>query len=121
MNDANTTLDELKQRMLQFASDRDWLQFHDLKNLSMALAIEAAELMEPFRWTANVDAGAVMSSPEVADAIRQEAADILLLLVQFANIAGIDLLAAAEAKLALNDQRYPIDKCKGVSTKYDQL
>lgn len=121
MNDASAALDELKQRMRQFADDRDWQQFHDLKNLSMALAIEAAELMEHFRWVANTDANAVMNDAESAAAIRQEAADVLLLLVQFANVAGIDLMAAADAKLALNQVRYPVEKCKGVATKYDKL
>jgi dCTP diphosphatase len=121
MNDSASTLEELKQRMKQFADDRDWQQFHDLKNLSMALAIEAAELMEHFRWVANTNANALMSDADVAAAIRQEAADVLLLLVQFANVAGIDLMAAAQAKLALNEVRYPIDKSRGVATKYDKL
>lgn len=121
MNDSASTLEELKQRMKQFADDRDWQQFHDLKNLSMALAIEAAELMEHFRWVANTNANALMSDADVAAAIRQEAADVLLLLVQFANVAGIDLMAAAQAKLALNEVRYPIEKSRGVATKYDKL
>lgn len=121
MNDTTSALQELKQRMRQFADDRDWQQFHDLKNLSMALAIEAAELMEHFRWVANTDANAVMNNAESAAAIRQEVADVLLLLVQFANIAGIDLMAAAEAKIDFNEVRYPVEKCKGVATKYDKL
>jgi len=57
----------------------------------------------------------------MAAAIREEVADVLLLLTQFANVAGIDLMDAAEQKLALNDDRYPVDKCKGMASKYDKL
>jgi len=121
MNDIDTPLGELKTHMRQFANERDWQQFHDLKNLSMAVAIEAAELMEHFRWVTNSDANLLMNETDTAIAIRQEVADVLMLLVQFANVAGIDLMAAAEAKIALNETRYPIDKCKGVATKYDKL
>jgi dCTP diphosphatase len=121
MNDVTTPLNELKTQMRQFAEDRDWQQFHDLKNLSMAIAIEAAELMEHFRWIANADANALLNDTPTAIAVGEEAADVLLLLVQFANVAGIDLMATAEAKIAVNETRYPIDKSKGVATKYDRL
>ena len=107
----------MKKRIQQFTDEREWQQFHDLKNLSMALAIEAAELMEHFRWVANTDASAVMNHVETAAAIRQEVADVLLLLTQFANVANIDLMDAAEKKLAINETRYPVEKCKGVATK----
>jgi dCTP diphosphatase len=121
MNDNESTLRELKERVARFTDERDWRQFHNLKNLSMALAIEASELMEHFRWVSSADADAVMSDAEVAAAIREEAADVLLFLTQFANVAGIDLLDAAEKKLAINEARYPIAKCKGIATKYDKL
>ena len=121
MNDNTFPLCELKRRIQQFTEERDWGRFHDLKNLSMALSIEAGELMEHFRWVSNTDANALMSDAQVAEAIREEAADVLLLLTQFANVAGIDLMEAAEKKLLLNEARYPVEKCKGVSTKYDKL
>jgi len=121
MNDNESVIYDLKQRVAQFADDREWGRFHDLKNLSMALAIEAAELMEHFRWVTNADANALMDDVDASAAIREEAADVLLLLTQFANIAGIDLMVAAEKKLALNERRYPIEKCKGIATKYDKL
>jgi dCTP diphosphatase len=121
MNDNDSKLSELKASIRQFTDERQWQQFHDLKNLSMALAIEAAELMEHFRWVANSGANAVMNDAETANAIREEAADVLLLLTQFANVAGIDLMDAAEKKLVLNETRYPVEKCKGVATKYDKL
>ncbi len=121
MNEANSTLQDLKNRIRQFTEERDWNQFHDLKNLSMALTIEAAELMEHFRWVAITDANAVMNHAETAAAIREEVADVLLLLTQFASIANIDLMDAAEKKLSINALRYPIEKCKGVSMKYNKL
>jgi len=87
----------------------------------MAPAIEVAELMKHFRWVANSDANAMMSDADVAAAIREEVADVLLLLTQFANVARMDLMDAAEKKLSLNEDRYPVDKCKGIATKYDKL
>jgi dCTP diphosphatase len=121
MNDNESVLFDLKQQIAKFTNEREWGRFHDLKNLSMALAIEVAELMEHFRWVTNADANALMDDADTAAAIREEAADVLLLLTQFANIAGIDLMDAAEKKLSLNELRYPVDKCKGIATKYDKL
>ncbi len=80
MNDQQSNLAELKQQIREFTTARDWEQFHDLKNLSMALAIEAAELMEHFRWVNNADANAVMQNEATAKAVREEVADVLLLL-----------------------------------------
>jgi dCTP diphosphatase len=121
MNDHDSTLRELKVAIQHFTDEREWQQFHDLKNLSMALSIEVAELMEHFRWVTNSEANEVMKSSEAANAIREEAADVLLLLTQFANVAGIDLMDAAERKLTLNQTRYPVDKCRGIATKYNKL
>ncbi len=121
MRDATSNLSELKQRVSDFTAVRDWQRFHDLKSLSMALAIEAAELMEHFRWIETARAAEVMHDEAAAKAVREELADVLLFVAQFANLAGIDLMAAAEEKLALNEIRYPVEKCKGVATKYDKL
>ena len=121
LNDADTPLQSLKEKIQDFTDERDWRQFHDLKNLSMALSIEAGELMEHFRWVANTNSAKQMDDPVAAAAIREELADVLLFIVQFANVAGIDLMQAAEKKLALNAERYPVGKSKGVATKYDKL
>ena len=120
MNDEATTLHELKARVRLFGEERDWQQFHDLKNLSMAIAIEAAELMEHFRWIANTEANAVMNETTSAAEICEEVADVLLLLTQFANVANIDLMDSAEKKLAVNAARYPVEKFKGMATKYNK-
>jgi dCTP diphosphatase len=120
MNDDDSTLSELKARTRQFSDERDWQQFHDLKNLSMAIAIEAAELMEHFRWIGNTEANALMSNTAVAAEIREEVADILLLVAQFANVADIDLMDSAAKKLVVNAARYPVAEFKGSATKYNK-
>src|SRR5215203_5117981 len=95
MNDASATIDSLKDQMRRFVAERDWEQFHDLKNLSMAIAVEAGELMDHFRWVKNTEANAVMTDADAATAVRHEAADVFLLLLEFAIIARIDLAGAA--------------------------
>jgi dCTP diphosphatase len=113
MADDATTIGDLRREMGAFVAERDWEQFHDLKNLSMAIAVEAAELMEIFRWVENRRAGEAMQSAGSAAAVRQEVADVLLLLLSFANAAGIDLADAAREKLEINRGRYPVEASRG--------
>src|SRR4051812_47497288 len=103
--------------MRRFVAERDWEQFHDLKNLSMAVAVEAGELMDHFRWVDNKAASAVMQDPEQARAVRHEVADVLLLLLDFAIMAKIDLAGAALEKLDLNRKKYPVETARGSSRK----
>jgi dCTP diphosphatase len=113
MPDSTTTIHDLRERMRDFVAERDWEQFHDLKNLSMAIAVEAAELMEIFRWVDGRAANAIAGTPEGQEAVRHEVADVLLLLLSFANAAGIDLSEAAAEKLAINRNRYPVNESRG--------
>jgi dCTP diphosphatase len=113
MADSEATLAALREEMRQFVAERDWEQFHDLKNLSMAIAVEAAELMELFRWVPNTSAADVAADPAGLQNIRHEAADVLLLLLSFANAAGIDLSDAAREKLEINRRRYPVESSRG--------
>ena len=121
MDDAKTTLQDVKDAIRQFTQQRDWQQFHNLKNLSMAIATEAAELMAHFRWIDDVAAGEVMNDDASAREVRHEVADVLLLLAEFANVAKIDMALATDDKMKLNAQRYPVEKAKGVALKYDRL
>jgi dCTP diphosphatase len=121
MADATTTIQDLKDRMRAFVAERDWAQFHDLKSLSMAIGAEAGELMDPFRWVDTRRAGGVMADPAAAREVRHEAADILLLLVEFAAVAGFDLSEAVAEKLDLNRRKYPVEKSRGRSDKHDRL
>jgi uncharacterized protein (DUF952 family) len=101
-----------------FNEARDWRQFHSPKNLAMALTIEAAELSEPFRWDTDGASWKRAESDEGKAHLRNEMADVLLLLLSLADYNQIDLAAAARAKLALNGARYPEDRAKGRSDKY---
>jgi len=112
------TVERLKDEMRRFVAERDWEQFHDLKNLSMAVAVEAGELMDHFRWVDNRKASAVVQDPEQAVAVRHEVADVFLLLLEFANIAKIDLASAAMEKLELNRKKYPVETARGSSRKH---
>jgi dCTP diphosphatase len=119
--DTTTTIADLKNRVLAFAKERDWEQFHSPKNLSMALAAEAGELMEHFLW-----ADSAASKDRCREAARrfkieEEIADVVIYSLEFANVTGIDLAAAIEAKLAANAQKYPVEKARGRSEKYTEL
>ena len=113
------TLDDLRERLAAFAAERDWDQFHNPKNLAMALSGEVGELVEHFQWLTFEEARALPR--EALDEVALEAADVLLYLVRLCDKLGIDLAAAADAKLAINAQRYPVEKSRGQNTKYDKL
>jgi len=119
--DAETRLETLKQRVLAFAHERDWGQFHSPKNLSMALAAEAAELMENFLWATPEESRALAADPRKRAAIEQELADIFIYALQFANQTGIDVAAAIAAKMEINARKYPVEKARGRSDKYTDL
>ncbi|MCF7984553.1 MAG: nucleotide pyrophosphohydrolase [Thiohalocapsa sp.] len=105
------SLDQLNERLLRFARERDWEQFQSPKNLAMALAGEAGELLEHFQWL--TEAQSQTLSPEKKRAVAHELADILNYLVRLAERLDIDLLAAADEKMAINEQRYPAEKVRG--------
>ncbi|HEY8518719.1 MAG TPA: nucleotide pyrophosphohydrolase [Gammaproteobacteria bacterium] len=115
MSDA---LQALRWRLAEFAAARDWEQFHSPKNLSMALAAEAGELLEEFQWLTE-EQSANLDEARLAR-VRLEAADVLIYLVRLADRLGIDLLAAAQEKIALNERKYPADKVRGDARKYTE-
>ena len=121
MTDADTPLQVLKDRVLAFAAERDWQQFHSPKNLAMALAAEAAELTEHFLWTETAASHARAADPARRAQIAEELADVLIYTLEFANVTGLDLTAAALAKLARNAEKYPVEKARGRSDKYTEL
>src|SRR5664279_1414904 len=113
------SLRDLAQQLDQFAKDRDWQQFHSPKNLASALVVEAGELLEHFQWMTEEQSRQLSS--ERRDAVGAELADVLLYLVQLATSLRIDPLAAAQAKLKVNEAKYPVDRARGNSRKYDEL
>lgn len=119
MTKTTDSLERLRARLAEFAAERDWEQFHNPKNLAMALAGEAGELLEHFQWLTLEQAARL---PREARAeVALEAADVLLFLVRLCDKLGIDLAAACERKLALNAKKYPVAKARGKATKYNKL
>lgn len=121
LHDSTTTLAELKTRILAFAHERDWEQFHAPKNLSMALAAEAGELMEHFLWVTPEQSHALVKEPVKRAKIAEELADVVIYALEFANIAQIDVAAAIESKMKANAKKYTVEKSKGKSAKYTEL
>jgi NTP pyrophosphatase (non-canonical NTP hydrolase) len=104
-----------------FRDARDWRQFHTLRNLITSLNLEAAELLELTQWKSDAEVEALPADPQAGEALRDECADILLYLLLIADTAGIDLAAAAHAKLAKNGIKYPVEKAYGSRAKYTEL
>ena len=121
MNDAETKLAEIKDRVLAFAKERDWEQFHLPKNLSMAIAAESAELMEHFLWQSPEQSRTDMEAEKLRAKVEEELADIIIFAIQFANVTEIDISAIIEAKMKRNAEKYPVEKAKGRSEKYTDL
>jgi NTP pyrophosphatase (non-canonical NTP hydrolase) len=115
------TVAALRQRVLAFARERDWEQFHSPKNLSMALAAESGELMEHFLWATPEQSKAIAADPVKRQKIADELADVVVYALEFANATGLDLTASIEAKMIANGKKYPVEKAKGRSAKYDEL
>lgn len=111
-------LDEIKERLRQFALARDWDQFHSPKNLSMALAGEAGELLELFQWLTEEQSGNLTRKQRKA--VEEEVADVFLYLLRLADRLDVDLLEAANKKIGTNEIKYPVDKVKGSSKKYTE-
>jgi NTP pyrophosphatase (non-canonical NTP hydrolase) len=121
-SDANTTVAELKELLLQFRNEREWEQFHDPKNLAEAISIEAAELLELFLWKKPEEVAQLLKSNlQFKRAVEDEFADILSFALNFANAANIDVSHAVKAKIEKNRNKYPVEKAKGTAKKYDQL
>lgn len=121
LTDSTTTIAELKSRLTAFVHERDWEQFHAPKNLSMALAAEAGELMEHFLWATPEASKAVAASPAKRAKIAEELADVVIYALEFANVTGLDVAAAIETKIAANAKKYPVEKARGRSEKYTEL
>ena len=100
-------IDGIQSRLRKFATDRDWEQYHSPKNLSMALAVEAAELMEIFQWVGAEESRKVVDHPDKLGQVEAEIADICVYAIRLADIIGIDLEAAINRKIDQNIEKYP--------------
>src|SRR5450830_1981684 len=115
----DSDLTRLRDVMRQFADERDWNQFHTPKNLAMALAVEAAELLEHFQWLTAEQSTALDARRRRA--VADEIADVLLYLTRLADVLGIDAVAAARRKMQANARKYPVARARGNARKYTEL
>ena len=113
MNDGNTTITELKKIVEDFVNERDWSQFHNPKNISMALAIEAGELMDIFKWNSTQKCEDMMSEKNTRQDATDELADIMIYALAFSNRNNINISSAIEKKMIKNRKKYPTEKFKG--------
>jgi len=112
-------MQELKRRLRDFASARDWEQFHSPKNLAMALSVEVSELVEYFQWLTQEESRNL--SGDKLNAINSEIADVMIFLTMLADKFGIDPITAAKEKIEINEKKYPVSLAKGKSDKYTDL
>ena len=112
-------LSTLKQRLREFADARDWDQFHSPKNISMALSVEVAEIVEHFQWLTE-DQSNNLPQNKLAE-VEAELADTFIYLIRLADKLDIDLFAATERKITVNDKKYPVDKARGNAKKYSDF
>lgn len=103
---ADGHLSELQHRLHEFATERDWEQYHTPKNLAMALAAEVGELLDIFQWLTPQESSAITSDSNSMDAVRDELADVMIYLVRLADVVSVDLIDAARAKIDANELRF---------------
>jgi len=112
-------LEKFKLQLRQFAEERDWEQFHSPKNLSMALSVEVSEIVEHFQWLTEEQSNNLPK--DKLEEVETELADTLIYLIRLADKLDMDLLAAAQSKIEVNERKYPVDKAKGNAKKYTEL
>jgi NTP pyrophosphatase (non-canonical NTP hydrolase) len=121
ISDDQTPIANLKRAVAAFSKERDWDQFHSPKNLSMALVVEAAELLELFQWKTEEQSWAARSEAEFQERTREELADIVVFVLILCNRLEIDLATAVTDKLKKNSAKYPVALAKGSAAKYTEL
>lgn len=111
----------MKEAVAKFRDDRDWLKFHNPKDLSIALSIESSELEELFLWKENMSASRVKKDRRQFSRVKEEIADIFIYLLSLSNVLGLDMSEAVAEKLEQNAKKYPVPKSKGSNKKYNEL
>ena len=115
------TLADLVAAVCRFRDERDWSQFHTPKNLAAATAIEAAELQERFLWKTDAEVDRDLADAAKRAGVADEIADVVMFTMLLADRLGIDLAEAIAAKLAANEQKYPVNLARGNARKYTEL
>ena len=122
MLDKETKIDELKNLLKTFRDKRDWIQFHDPKNLAEGILIEAGELLELFLWKSKEEIiKKIESDKEFEKEVKKEFADVVIFCLNFANSTDIDISKAVKEKIQENEKKYPVKEAKGNATKYNKL
>lgn len=114
-------LKKINSEIEKFASDRDWDQFHSVKNLSMALSVESAELLEIFQWFTEEQSNKIYNDPKTMSKVEDEVADIFVYLLRIVSKTNINLETAVLNKLKKNAEKYPIEMSRGNSKKYNEF
>ena len=114
-----SSIEALGKKVRRFAEERDWAQFHSPKNLSIALAVESAELLEHFQWL--TEAQSRRLSKKQLREVERELADVLIYLIRISQMLGVDLVVACAKKLVENARKYPVSKARGSAKKYTEL
>lgn len=117
----NINVEKINQELDIFINDRDWDQFHSIKNLSMALSVETSELVEIFQWMKEEDSNKVANNEKLTQKVKEELADIFIYLLRISKKSNINLETAVLEKIKKNSEKYPVDKSKGNSKKYNDL
>jgi NTP pyrophosphatase (non-canonical NTP hydrolase) len=116
-----TDIDSVRKQLFQFRDERNWQQFHKLKDLIISLNLESAELLELTQWKSDADLAALKADGRFQQALQEECSDVFLYLLLIAHEGGFDLLRAAEEKIKKNALRYPVDQAYGSAKKYTEL
>jgi NTP pyrophosphatase (non-canonical NTP hydrolase) len=119
--DSTTNIQELKEKIKKFCDDRDWDQFHNAKELAIAMNIESSELLEHFRWKKDKEVDEMFKDKEKRQKIEDEMADVFYFLLRMSDRYNIDLSKALETKMKENSAKYPVKKFKGSAKKYNEI
>lgn len=119
--DPSTTVEELKNQIRRFCEDREWDQFHSMKELAIGLVTESAELLDLMRFKTSDEVARLASLPAQREKIADELADIAWMLFRFSQLHGFDLTASIGAKMKKNASKYPIERSKGSNAKYNEF
>lgn len=114
-------LPKIQTLVEQFATDRDWDKFHSVKNLSMALSVESSELLEIFQWLTEEESNRVHLDPKTMSKVEDEVADVFVYLLRIVGKTNMNLEQAVLNKLQKNAEKYPVEKARGNSKKYNEL
>ena len=121
LSDNTTRILQLKQKVQEFVDEREWGKYHNLKNLSMSIAVEAGELMELFQWLDESGSIEAMKSREQRTRVKEELADVLMYCLDMANVLNIDVTKAVLEKIRKNQSKYPVAQVRGRYRKYTEI